>query len=147
MKQLAVTVTIVLGILLCACNVESIPVFVTWAADGSPDELLEGTGDVLGYPLVEVDEKYGALWLSIHGVEDGWDIHGETLDDNSCKRAAWVHPDPQEVAHEIGHMLGLDHTTAKGNLMRDRSHQGTELTDKQIRKLERSLGRLNACVL
>jgi hypothetical protein len=65
----------------------------------------------------------------------------------TCRRFVLVNPDasPYTTAHEIGHVLGLNHTDDLRNLMHSSAENGA-LTDKQMRKTERVAGRLASCI-
>lgn len=60
---------------------------------------------------------------------------GRTVMHTACKRKAWVSDDPLVIAHELGHLFGLDHDRDPVNIMWGDvalEHAPDEITDDQI---------------
>lgn len=94
-------------------------------------ETLEGAAEILGLELVERDTwgDHGAVVL-IRVEEEVAGFRGYTEVEN-CTPVVWAIDNPNTLAHELGHALGLLHVDDRDNLL-DRHGTGDDLTDEQI---------------
>lgn len=99
--------------------------------------------DILMIPCVASDD--GPLVLSMLDLTDmPGTTRGRTMHRKGCQRSAWAHRDPQVIAHEIAHMLGLNHNRNPDNLMAPVS-RGTYLSHEQLQQLTDAAVRLSGC--
>lgn len=89
----------------------------------------------------------GPLHLVV--VED-WatELAGQAIDRRHCDRVAIVKAGSPQfvVAHEVGHLLGLQHHNNRGNIMHTPTETNSdEFTEKQIRKATATATRLAGC--
>lgn len=104
--------------------------------------------DVLGLECEAVDHEYGAVTLDLINTSDH--VLGRS-GGTPCAPWAWSVPRTTIVAHEIGHVLGLDHVDEDADeyaLMQPSPDEGDfELTDDELDKIERGGNRLVGCRL
>lgn len=66
---------------------------------------------------------------------------GQVLANGACRKAVWaVKGKSVDLAHELGHVFGLDHVVDPGNLMFWKD-PGDELSDEQLDDVHRRAGR------
>lgn len=114
--------------------------------DSEYEPLVRDAVGVLGYDVIYTTRKRGAVALELIEA-DNLTFIGRRLVDEGCYRAGWAVPhSEQNVAHELGHMLGLGHFNADGNLMRQGGDDDdTDLFRSQIRTLDSNVRELGGC--
>ena len=96
---------------------------------------------------VRCENGYGGLRLVVFSEPKGGTLgtayFWPTL---PCARIAWATAEPGVVAHELGHLLGLDHVPIEGNLMYpSRSGGGLKLEPIQYFIIETEAEWLSQC--
>lgn len=143
-------------ILICGCGENGISIHVlSRLSDNEINELIDGTEDILDYPITFDDNRYGAITIDIHKSSD--DVKGRFLyGEIGCIKIAWSSIDSVYIAHETGHALGLEHSDDEQNLMyfdatnkfADNGCWGVknvELTANQRKEMEKNIDLLNMC--
>lgn len=125
---------------------EGVPVrVVTELPEDEIQPLLVEAEEILDLTFDETNESYAAITLDIHRVSTKPPGPlGRAIWRKGCKRVGWAHTDAAIIAHEIAHLLGLDHVDDEDNLMHS-SVGGTELTGWQHDDMEKNLRRFLAC--
>lgn len=102
--------------------------------DDDPEalELVAEAGEVLGVEFELVDYyAYGVPILDLLNLAEGEGVLGTTFTLDECTRFAWADRDPIVVAHELGHVLGLDHHLDRDHLMFWARAGGTKVDDTE----------------
>jgi hypothetical protein len=76
--------------------------------------------------------KYGVLMLKIVDIDDGVGAVGYAEFWGHCRRTAYAVKNDEVIAHEVGHMLGLEHRNVDGNLMHPGQTGADHLTEEQL---------------
>lgn len=132
-------------LLVAGCGVPSIPVHVSTSMEQDEVALLLADVEViLGMPINVRTRTYGSIVLDIHRTHPDEVYGGKSLVRVLCHRGVWAEPNPEIIAHELAHALGLGHVEDENNLMHVVA-TGVELTEHQIRELWAGARWLNAC--
>lgn len=126
---------------LCSCA-EPLPINVRDESGvKSLDELppvVERACEQIGMVCEAVDHEYGAITLDLIHTDDR--VRGRSGGSGICSPWAWAEPRTVIVAHELGHVLGLDHVDADDRpraLMRpDPDEHTLELSDDELSEIE-----------
>ncbi len=104
-------------------------------------EVVEDACGLLGIACEASEWEYGAVQLDLIVVDADRErehmghalvVHGRT-DDSPCTPKVWADPtDVTYVAHELGHVFGLEHNHVDHNLMNSDGRPDTDITDEQI---------------
>lgn len=116
---------LIAALLLTGCSGDSVPIAVFdesyRATDPGRDELPEVVADacdVLGIACHAADFKdLGVVTVAL--VPDSTELQqkGRVLASFACRQIVWSVDDPFVLAHELGHVFGLDHVADHRNLM------------------------------
>lgn len=113
-------------------------------APGNQDGVIAAAD--LGLPVfVSTDANARIRITETDDVENGDD--GHAIDKTGCHREAEIRPGmpPEAVAHEIGHILGLDHIGDEDNLMFEVLGVNPELRTWQIEKAQAAANLMVLC--
>lgn len=137
-------------LLLCACAHGQLDLVVfdertgnQASADPLPAEVLAAC-EVLELECTPSPDMHGVVVLVLLPPDSA--IHGRELQDAGCRRIAWSDPEnPLTIAHEIGHVLGLDHVKDERNLMWPYAKR-PGLSEKQHQRIAHSVTELQGCL-
>lgn len=129
------------SLLIAACT----PVVLVHPSEPGHETVIRDAGRQLGVKTRAVDEAQpGAVELEWRSAEDG--VCGEALERLvgaesprdaltegvvECQPRAWSCVSPTYLAHELGHVLGLNHDDRDENLMAPAPKNGAEADTKQ----------------
>jgi hypothetical protein len=137
------------GIVRIALYSQEQPEVITEGSKYEP--MVREAVSLLGYEAKFVSRRRGALTLDLVEISpaafDGLRYGGRMLDERGCDRSAWVIPvDSQRIAHEIAHMLGLEHNEDPNNLMRAQpAPDNTDLTLRQQEIIDFNADEIGRC--
>lgn len=140
--------------LCCACG-EPLPISVSALREDEGDTALvdEAVG-ILGMEWELSRKARGTIHLTLVDADPSdIDFLGLTpLNGPRCFRTAVVRRNAVSIAHELGHLLGLDHVcempcpdSAGENLMRGDIDAGTELSEDQLETIDKERRRITHC--
>lgn len=148
-RAVVVVLLLALAWLLGACS-EPLPLFVHDARvvktrDDLPPVVIEAC-DLLQIECVAVDEHRGAIRVDLVQLDPAARVRGRA-GGSVCMPVVWADAeDAATIAHEIGHVLGLEHVNHERNLMFPHARPDAwELSTAQMDDLRRGGWRLLAC--
>lgn len=128
-------------LLLAACNVQAIPVHMTYAT-AEEREIVEEAASRLGYGVDWRESNYGAVAIDV--IRDGSGRADGKHRDWFCHRVIWTEEDIPTVMHELGHALGLQHVCHENNFMHEWALVD-KVEDWQRDTMDAGLRRLRLC--
>jgi hypothetical protein len=146
------TIALVLAASLAgACDDHVVPVRLSAAGSDGPVldpspramEALAGAEEILGLEFVIWDHAYGSVTIDLVDVVEGESL-GKALLHRRCARVLRANYNPVVIAHEVGHALGLEHTTEPGNLM-FADPESTDVTEAQFDTMLRHAAQVRSC--
>jgi len=112
------------------------------------EQMVREAVGLLGYNTRFVTRSRGAVKIELIPVE-GLHFTGRELTDEEsrCFRSGWAVPFAAEnVAHEIGHMLGLEHVSDENNLMSPNGERrGAQIFFNQMDTIDFNIDELGGC--
>ena len=122
---------------------DTLPILWARAAPES-EETIERIEEIFGMEVVEVESAWGAF--SVFVYEDGTEErNGRASGYIPCGGSAWARDDYRTLAHEIGHLAGLEHTDLEGHLMRAPADEPFLLTEQELQQVRQVAGHHEQC--
>jgi len=143
--------------MLAGCS-EEVPIYLSDAQyiDRNIDLVHEAT-DILGLYPTFVDFQHGAIelefleyyqWECVRKESGHLDAVGLAKDSVGCHRFGYVSPDPDIIAHELGHLIAdLQHHPSEKNIMYYALRKDQTLNNDQYEEIMIDLNLFRACSL
>ena len=149
MRALLFLLLALCGCSTMACVSTTVPIYL--ADNDTPEnrELVESAVESYLWMGVEfTDRSYGSIILQIRQPPEDSTLLGRSFHNVGCRyRYAWSVPRDYIIAHEVAHALGLrGHVKDPDNLMFPIPKRDSDLTQKQLNKIDRVARRLSLCV-
>lgn len=151
--QTTVTSLLVTALALGGCS-GPVPVSVVSTSDigratddPAPEyrEILDEAFGAWGLQWAPSDTIDGAVELTLTGFDEASEVHGFNVRAGRCDRSITVEPDALLLAHEVGHVFGIEsHDAAPGRVM---SHPmlGWTVGDAQALAVQDDADRFSRC--
>lgn len=124
---------------------DQIPIYWGRSAPEEP-AFVDAIEDAFGMEVVETSDPYGAVSVYLYQEAQDGIVLGESAGFMPCGSSLWSTMEPQTLAHEIGHSLGLEHVDDDANLMHPELGPGRfELNDEQLETARISAGWWSQC--
>lgn len=112
------------------------------------EDIVQQACDVWGLTCTTTEDEVGAIVVLLTdrpGNVEGTDTWlGGLATRRACIPRVWSTDSPYVLAHELGHVLGLDHVSHPANVMHQTA--GRQVTDLQTERVRRHAQLLAACV-
>lgn len=148
------TARILAALMLTGCaGPVPVAVVTTWDIERAPDDpepeariIIDAAFESWGLTWTPSDTIDASLELTLTWFEDGTSgVHGFAIASGDCDKSIAVEPEALLLAHEIGHVFGIeDHDDDQGNVM---SHPmlGWEIPDWQYAGVQDNAERFSRC--